>query len=120
MTLSVPAHTFGFEIEPDAFGAFLITANFYNGSTLLGTVSRTVNGSAGALLAAGSGVTTITSVGITAAPGANGFAVAEFRYGSAILGASVPTLSTVATGGLGMLLAAAGALLARAQRKVRV
>ena len=90
MTLSVPSHTFGFEIEPDSFGAFLITANFYNGSTLLGTVSRTVNGDAGALLAAGSDTTTITSVVITAASGANGFAVAELRYGSTILGASVP------------------------------
>ncbi|MGB9458131.1 MAG: hypothetical protein WCB12_18920 [Bryobacteraceae bacterium] len=115
LTLSVPAHTLGFEIESDAFAIVPFTANFYSGGTLLGTVSITVNGHAGALLAGGSDRATITSVVVTTTAAAGGFAMAQLRYGSVSL-VGTPAPSSIFTGGLGMLLLAAGALLARARR----
>lgn len=113
LTLSLPAATFGFEVEPDQDGSFPVSVNFYNGSTLLGTVSRNITGDAGALLMAASSTTPITSVVITIPAGADGFAMAQFRYANV---SSVPTLSTAAFGALGLLLTGAGALLARARR----
>jgi hypothetical protein len=115
LTLSLPSTTFGFEIEPNVYNTFTVSVDFYNGSTLLGTVSRTINGNAGALLAAASGTTTpITSVVITTPASANGFAMAQFRYAKANP-PTIPTLSTAALSALGLLLAGAGALLARAK-----
>lgn len=121
VTLSVPSHTFGFEIEPNGSGTtpqtYLITAQFYNGGTLLGTTSQYVNWDSGALLAAASDSSTITSVVITAPASANGFAMAQFRYGSTLLAPvyTTPLPGTFFMGGLGMMLLAAGALLARAR-----
>ncbi|MFZ0935515.1 MAG: hypothetical protein ACLP6W_07640 [Bryobacteraceae bacterium] len=114
LTLSVPSHTFGFEVEPDAFITAPFTASFYSGGTLLGSVSINVNGHAGALLAGGSDRATITSVVVTTTAATGGFAVAELRYGSVSLVAT-PAPSTIFTCGLGMMLLAAGALLARAR-----
>lgn len=112
ISLSSPTTTFGFEVEPNNNGTYSISVAYYNGATLLGTVTRSVAGSFGALLAAGtSGGSPITSVVITADAGAGGLALAQFRYaGSAVV---VPALSTSALCGLAMLLAAAGSLLAR-------
>lgn len=121
VALSVPSHTFGFEIEPNGSGTtpqtYVITAQFYNGATLLGTVSQSINWQSGALLAAASDSTPITSVVITAPASANGFAMAQFRYGSTLLNPvyATPLPGTFFMGGLGMMLLAAGALLARAR-----
>lgn len=122
LTLSAPSLTFGFEVEPDNFGTFTVSATFFNGSTALGTVTRNVTGNAGALLAAGSSTTPITSVVLSAPAAAQGFAMAQFRYGNVVIGTPtpVPTLGTSALGGLSMLLIAAGSLLARAQNARRV
>jgi hypothetical protein len=117
LNLSVPSRTFGFEIEPDNFAVFTVSAAYYSGATLLGTISQSINGNAGALLAAGSSTTPITSVVITIPAAASGFAMAQFRYGSTFEGVAVPTLHTAAMVGLAGLLTAAGALLARAQKR---
>ena len=117
LNLAIPSQTFGVEVEPDDFAVFTISAAFYSGGTLLGTVSQAVNGSAGALLAGGSSAFPITSVVITAPASAGGFAMAQFRYGGAVPGVAIPTLRTTAMLGLGCLLAAAGALLAQAQKR---
>ena len=116
LTLAVPVTTFGFEIEPDTFGVFTISAAYYSGGTLLGTISQSINGNAGALLAAGSSTSPITSVVITAPAGANGFAMAQFRYSGSTTTA-VPTLRTAGVLSLGALLAAAGVLLAQAHKR---
>lgn len=116
LTLSAPVTTFGFEIEPDSFVSSTINAAYYSGGTLLGTISQSINGHAGALLVAGSSTLPITSVVITAPAGASGFAMAQFRYAGLVSGA-VPTLNTASIVGLGLLLAAAGALLAQAQKR---
>jgi hypothetical protein len=125
-TLSTPANTVGFEIEPANRGAappaaptpFTISATFFNGGTVLGTVSRAIPNN-GALLEAASSTTPITSIQISSPFAAGGFALAQFRFGNVIIGAppptapaSVPTLGTTALAGLALLLAAAALLLA--------
>jgi hypothetical protein len=115
MTLSAPASTFGFEIEPNTFGVFTVTATFMNGSTPLGSVTRDVNGNAGALLAAATSTPSITSVVVTIPSGANGFAIAQIRYALPTV-APIPSVSTTGVFGLGLTLLAGGALLARRQQ----
>lgn len=116
MTLSVPMATFGFEVEPDNFVTATINASFYNGGTLLGTVSRQVAGNAGALVAGASSSLPITSIVVTFSANSGGFAVARLRYGSTFLASlvpAVPALTPAAFTGLALCLAAAGSLLAR-------
>ena len=63
-TLAKPATTFGFEAEPDPYAAHTINAVFRNGVTILGSISRPINGFNGALLLAASSGQPITSVQI--------------------------------------------------------
>lgn len=84
LTLAVASPTFGFEIEPNNFGVHPITATFFNGATVLGTVTLNVQGNRGALLSAGSVTLPITSVQISA-PGSGGVAIAQLRYGSVMI-----------------------------------
>jgi hypothetical protein len=115
--LSRPSYIFGFEIEPEDFGNFNVTATFMNGTNVLGSVTRLVNGQAGALLSAASSGQPITSVVVSTDSGANGFAVAEIRY--SLMSVSVPTLNTTSLFSLGALLLAIGVMLARrSQRQV--
>jgi hypothetical protein len=123
LTLSVPASTFGFEVTPtqscpiSSPCPFLITATFYNGATVLGTIPLSIDGN-GAALEAASSTTPITSVSIAAAAGSNGFALAQLRF-APVATPSVPTLQTGVFGGLALLLAAGGSLLARRQASIR-
>jgi hypothetical protein len=118
IALGTPVNTFGFEIEPANSGgfpptAFLFTTTFLNGTNTLGTVSRSVTFN-GAMLIAATSTTPITGVRITAAPTAGGWAIAELRSGNLPTAlASVPAISPAALGALALLLAFAGAILAR-------
>jgi hypothetical protein len=116
LALSAPATTFGFELDPAnvAGSPFSMTATFLNGATTVGTITRTIAFN-GALLMAGSSATPITSVVITAPGAAGGFAIAQLRFGNVLLApvSTVPALGTAGLGTLGLLLAAAGSLLAR-------
>jgi hypothetical protein len=116
LILAQPASTFGFEIEPNDTGVFTITATFRNGGSTLGTITQGIQGNAGARLIAASSTTPITSV-VISAPSGGGFALAQIRFGSPTVN-TVPALGPSGTAGLGMLLAAAGALLARKQQLV--
>jgi hypothetical protein len=120
ITLSAPSYTFGFEIEPDTFSVFSITAAFMSGATTLGSVTRSVNGAGGALLAAASTTTPITSVVLTIPAGANGFAIAQIRYNATPPGGlstvPAPALGLPGLCALGMALLAGGSLLARLQK----
>ena len=120
ITLSAPKTTFGIELEPDAFGAFDISVDFMNGATLLGTVTRSASGSAGAKLFAATSATQITSVVIRAPTGASGFALARPRYGNLVANAvtSVPTLSEWGVMLLAGLLATGALLRLRKDLKV--
>jgi hypothetical protein len=79
LTLSPGVGLFGFEVEPNNFGTFTLTANYFNGATLLGTITRSVAGNSGARLAAASD-TNITRVAVSMSGGSAGFAMAQFRY----------------------------------------
>ena len=79
ITLSVPAFIFGFEAQPDNSGTHIYSVDFYNGGTLLGTISQSVNGTAGARLFAASSTIPITSVHITVPLLSDGYALARFR-----------------------------------------
>jgi hypothetical protein len=80
LTLSTPEKTFGFEVEPDSFGTFAFTFTFMNNSTVLGSIPLSIEGDSGALVSAASDNTPITSVVISAPAGADGFALAQFRF----------------------------------------
>jgi hypothetical protein len=117
VTLSSPVNTFGFEVEPANSGglpatSFAISATFFNGSTVLGTVTRSVTFNS-ALLEAASSATPITSVQITAPAAAGGWAIAQFRTGNLPVAApvSVPTVGIPGLAGLALLLGAAGCAL---------
>ena len=119
LTLAAPSTTFGFEVTPTSSCPilspcpYLITSTFYNGATVLGTIPLSIDGNSAALEAATSTVP-ITSVVVTAAAGSGGFAIARVRFTPFFT--TVPTLRTEVSGGLGLLLAAAGSLLARRQK----
>jgi hypothetical protein len=85
------AKIFGFELQPKSQQADEIRVDFFNGSTLLGTIDQSVNGNAGALLFAGirtsyfrksngqlDGGMPFTNVKVTDLSG-NSFAIAELR-----------------------------------------
>ncbi|MDQ2713258.1 MAG: PEP-CTERM sorting domain-containing protein, partial [Acidobacteriota bacterium] len=80
ISLSKPASTFGFEIEPDAPAAEETTADFYSGSKRAGVIDLFPNGTSGALLfAASTSTNPFTSVVITnLAP--DDFAIARQRF----------------------------------------
>jgi large repetitive protein len=83
ISLSQPANVFGFEAEPLIYSSFTLTADFYEGAKLVGSISQSVNGNAGALLFAGATNQAFTSVVITQESGASGIAIAEPRFGPA-------------------------------------
>ena len=117
--LSSPKTIFGFEVETNNSGTYSVTATFYNGATVLGTITQSIVSTSGALLAAASSGTPITSVTITAAAGSGGFAIAQLRYASPAAPptvTSVPVLGLPAMGALAILLLACGSLLARRQK----
>ncbi len=78
-TFSQPVFTWGFEAEPNPFSDHLFTVEFFDGATSLGTISRTINGNAGArLLAARAGLgQKFTSVTVSTDVD---FAIAQLRY----------------------------------------
>lgn len=88
---STPLTVWGFEAEPTPFAVFDVTAEFYNGATLLGTITRPVDGNAGARLfaAIADPGDSFTSVRVTS--GAD-FAVAQLRY--TLSGTIVPEPAT--------------------------
>ena len=82
LSLSSPSSIFGFELEPNIFSQFSYTASYYSGASLLGSINRSPDGSAGALLYAAS-TSDITRVEISATgTSSQGFAIAQLRYGA--------------------------------------
>ncbi len=118
MTFSVPVSTFGVEMMPSTptlFSPYTMTAKFYDGSTLVGTISQGLDSPGGARLF-GAYTTTeeFTSVNLTAQSGSfpfgtKGFLVAEIRY------AAVPEPLTLVMGVIGIVLA--GGLVLRKRRR---
>ena len=80
MTFS-PTQILGFELEPDNFAVEEVTAQFFNGANLVGTIDLFPNGQAGALLFAAQTDEAFTSVVITDLAGGD-FAIAQLREGT--------------------------------------
>jgi hypothetical protein len=78
-----------------------MTAHFYNGATLVGSITRSVDGDGGAVLFAAStdGSTAFTSVVFSAEAGSNGFALANLRYSLAPTIAKAFSPATIQSGG---------------------
>jgi hypothetical protein len=80
LTLSREVFAFGFEIEPNphADRDFTVTFVLSSGPTTVGTITRTVNGNAGARLIAAR--SSVSFDKITIASSGNDFAIAQLRY----------------------------------------
>lgn len=97
LTFNHPLSTFGAEAEPDPFSIHPITASFYNGGGLVGSISLNVDGNSGARLFAAhaTGADQFTRVVFTSDAD---FALAQFRY------VLVPEPSTWAMMSLGAIM----------------
>lgn len=81
LNLALGASIFGLEAQPNFPDFFTITADFYDGAKLLGSISRSITGDGGARLFAGQAVGgQITSVVVSSDWD---FGLAQFRYRSA-------------------------------------
>lgn len=97
MTLTMPSTTFGFELAPGNGTSNTITADFYQGATLVGTVTQTMNYTNDAkLFAATSYDNPFTSVVVSAPVAAGGYAMAQFRYSTAGPPPPVPEPASIA------------------------
>lgn len=97
--LSSPKNIFGFEAEPNPFRVHTMVARFYDASdNLLGTISRNVNGNAGARLFAASSPTPIAYVVFSSDVD---WAVGAFRYGT-LQTPVIPEPGTMALFGTGL------------------
>jgi hypothetical protein len=119
LTFSVPVRTFGVELMPNyptLFSPYTTTAKFYDGSTLVGTISMGLDSPGGArLFAADTTDEAFTSVNLTAQlgnvpVGTMGFDVAQIRYAGA-----APEPSALVMGGIS--LAVVGGIIVLRQRR---
>ena len=102
ITVNSPANVVGFELEPDNFAVEEVTAQYFNGGTLLGTIDLSPNGQAGALLFAAQSDQDITSVVITDLAGGD-FAIAQLRAGEVPVTGTTPEPGTMILLGSGLL-----------------
>ncbi|HEX6406315.1 MAG TPA: kelch repeat-containing protein [Gemmatimonadales bacterium] len=81
LSLSRPTVILGFELEPNNFDLFTFTVDFFSGSQLVGSITRTVDGAAGAQLFAVRTSGLLIDRAVVATDGdAGGFAIAQLRY----------------------------------------
>lgn len=82
LSFSQAVSAFGFELEPSNFGVYPVSAQFFSDAALVGSISLSVDGNAGALLFAASDVgSPFTKIDI-AGPSTGGLSIAQLRYAS--------------------------------------
>lgn len=79
LNFNLPLFLFGVELEPDGFGTYGMSIEYFSGATSLGTVTRNVDGDSGSRLLAGVTDTPFDRARISIADG-EGFALAQMRY----------------------------------------
>jgi hypothetical protein len=98
LSLSNPSTIFGFELQPNPFSVSNFTVEYFDSTpSLLGSLSLSPNGSAGALLSAASDGNPFSRVVITSNSGAD-FAIAQVRYTSSVPG-PIPVLGAASAFG---------------------
>ena len=103
LTITVsPSSIVGFELEPDNFAVEEVTAQFFDGANLVGTIDLSPNGSSGALLFAAQTDEAFTSVVITDLAGGD-FAIAQLRDAPVTTTPEPGTMVLLGTGLLGAL-----------------
>ena len=108
--LTLPALVFGFEAEPNGFGTSVITADFFSGGILQGSITRSVTGDGGARLFAGFSSLGFDDIFITST---DPFGIAQLRYGN-------DSSAVVPEPGSGLLMCAVvGLVLVRRTRVIR-
>lgn len=81
ISFSTPLTVFGFELQPNELNVFTITATYFNGSTVLDSIIRDVDGDAGArLFAAVSTPPTDPFTSVRISTGGADFGIAQLRY----------------------------------------
>lgn len=113
LKLSTASKTFGFELQGAAFNEATFLVSFFDNTNLVGSIERTVNGNAGALLFAGYAPNiAFNRIEITNPGGiSDGWAIANIRYSTS----SVPEPSTYVLGAIATL--AFGAIARRNRSK---
>lgn len=103
LNLLIPSTVFGFELEPGNGSSYTISVDFKQGSSVIGNISLAVNSSAGAqLFAAKTILNPFTSLVISAPAGAQGFAMAQFRYSTNVPEPSTYAMAAAACGVFGL------------------
>jgi hypothetical protein len=81
LTFNRSVVTFGVEMQPNQLGLFPMSATFFDGGLIVGSISQEVSGFRGArLFAATTHNQPFTSVTLTTSTDSGGFAIAEPRY----------------------------------------
>jgi PEP-CTERM motif len=99
LTLANSTTLFGFELEPNTLVPSSMTAEFFNGAVLLGSITQAVDGNAGARLFAAR--TTTGSFNRVVITGTDDFALAQVRYAQSTRVVPEPASATLF--GLGVL-----------------
>jgi hypothetical protein len=101
LALAYPVQTLGFELQPDLFQQEEVTATFYDGVVVVGTLDLFPSGLAGSLLFAETTTTeAFTSIVINDLAG-DDFAIANLRYGQPAI--ATPEPATLFLFGAGLL-----------------
>ncbi|SFC81980.1 hypothetical protein SAMN04488168_11024 [Bacillus sp. 491mf] len=80
MDLNVPVRVFGFELEPNFFETFVFTAIFLSGGVPVGSITREVDGFAGARLFVAEIECTCPAINQVIVASLDTFAIAQVRY----------------------------------------
>lgn len=100
MDLSLPALLFGFEAQPNVGDLFDITADFFSAGNLVGSITLSVDGNAGARLFAAANTDPFDQIVLSSQAD---FAIANVRYATQVIpepGSAALVLSAMLSGGL--------------------